>query len=40
MKANLNNFDEISLAIVDGNFSNMGRLLYANKILLKHLGYK
>lgn len=40
LKANFSNFDEISLAIVDGNFSNMGRLLYANKILLRHLGYK
>ncbi|CDW79028.1 pas domain s-box family protein [Stylonychia lemnae] len=40
IKGSFSNFDEISLAIVDGNFSNMGRLLYANKILLRHLGYK
>ena len=40
MKTSFITFDEISVAIVDGNFSNMGRLLYANKILLRHLGFK
>eukprot|EP00347_Sterkiella_histriomuscorum_P007366 403349219 len=40
MKTSFITFDEISVAIVDGNFTQMGKLLYANKILLRHLGFK
>ena len=39
-KSSIPSFDEISLAIVDGNFLNMGKILYGNKVLLKYLDYK
>ena len=40
MKSSLSTFDEISVAIVDGNFQNMGKILYINKVFLKFLDYK
>ena len=37
-KGNL--IDEIGVLVVDGNFSLYGKILFANKILVKSLGYK
>lgn len=38
-KSILTSFDEVGMVIVDGNFSNRGKILFGNKILLKALGY-
>lgn len=38
-KSALMGFDEVGVAIVDGNFANMGKILYCNKIVLKTLMY-
>jgi hypothetical protein len=32
--------DEIGVAVVDGNFGLYGKMLFANKIFLKLLGYQ
>jgi PAS domain S-box-containing protein len=35
-----NVIDEVGVAVVDGNFGLYGKMLFANKIFLKLLGYQ